>query len=81
MATIKNTIPEYEDEEIYANTSCEYLQNEDGNSPDSGGVQELKLSRENCGGGYYYVIKTNRWAFNNVQELMDVLKDFESKCG
>lgn len=40
--------------------------------------QELDISIEDAGGGRYFVIKTNRWAFDSPQEVTDVLKEFEA---
>jgi hypothetical protein len=38
--------------------------------------QLLELTTEDAGGGMYYVLKTERWAFEDPEELMEILKDF-----
>ena len=40
----------------------------------------LKLSIYHQGGGFYFVMKTKRWAFNNVDELIEIVNDFKSKA-
>jgi hypothetical protein len=54
-----------------------YSQMADGNSIDS--QQLLVISSEDAGAGKYFVIKTERWAFDNIQELIDTLTDFENR--
>lgn len=56
--------------------SVEYTQEADSNSD---GLQFLEVSTEDAGGGVYYVLKTERWAFDNLNDLIKVLNDFE-KC-
>lgn len=31
------------------------------------------------GGGNYFILKTKRWAINDVQELVDLLNDFKKR--
>ena len=38
--------------------------------------QELTIECLDGGGGTYYLLKTDRWAFNNIKELTDTLTDF-----
>ena len=40
----------------------------------------LKLSILHQGAGFYYVMQTERWAFNNIAELDQVLADFKAKA-
>ena len=56
--------------------SVEYTQEADSNSD---GLQFLEVSTEDAGGGVYYVIKTERWAFDNLNDLIKVLNDFEKR--
>lgn len=56
--------------------SVEYTQEADSNS---GGLQFLEVSTEDAGGGVYYVLKTERWAFDNLNDLIKVLNDFEKR--
>ena len=40
----------------------------------------LKLSIYHQGAGFYFVMETTRWAFNNIDELVKILNDFQSKA-
>ena len=42
--------------------------------------QLIELTTEDAGGGMYYVLKTERWAFNDPDELMEILKDFVKRA-
>ncbi len=55
--------------------SVEYTQESD----NSDGLQFLEVSTEDTGGGVYYVLKTKRWAFDNLNDLIKVLNDFEKR--
>ncbi len=57
--------------------TVEYTQDADSVHADSD--QFLEVSTEDAGSGVYYVIKTDRWAFDNVSELIRLLKDFEQR--
>ena len=41
--------------------------------------QDIEISTQDAGGGIYYIIKTERWAFENVKELADLVKDFQKR--
>lgn len=43
--------------------------------------QEIEILAEDGGAGKYYVIKTRRWAFDKISDLVDLLKDFAAKAG
>jgi hypothetical protein len=40
----------------------------------------LKLSICHQGAGFYFVMETTRWAFENIAELDQILADFKSKA-
>lgn len=40
----------------------------------------LKLSICHQGAGFYYVLESKRWAFNNIDELVKILNDFQAKA-
>lgn len=40
--------------------------------------QELRLSIEDGGGGPFFVMSTERWAFENIDELCDLIKEYEN---
>lgn len=44
-----------------------------------GEEQYLTIKTNNGGGGDFYVIETNRWAFDNIPELVTVLMRFHAK--
>jgi hypothetical protein len=46
---------------------------------DSGDGQFLTIRTENGGGGDFYVIETERWAFDNIPELITTLMRFYTK--
>ena len=58
--------------------SATYTQDSDGNDDHDLG-QTLEVSSVNGGAGNYTVLKTDRWAVDEVSELMVILKDFESR--
>jgi hypothetical protein len=41
---------------------------------------DIKISTFDGGGGIYYVLETERWAFNDVDELIKLLNDFKERC-
>lgn len=41
--------------------------------------QELEISTDSSGVGYYYVIETKRWAFDDIDSLIKVLEDYKSR--
>jgi hypothetical protein len=54
-----------------------YTQESDTHSDE---MQTLSLSYEDSGGGNYFVLKTDRWAFDSIQDLVDVLLNFKNKA-
>lgn len=43
------------------------------------GGQILEIKTQNGGGGDFYVISTERWAFDNIEDLIEILKQFQEK--
>jgi hypothetical protein len=41
--------------------------------------QKVETSTEDAGGGVYYILKTEWWAFDNLNDLIKVLNDFEKR--
>ena len=54
-----------------------YSQDSDSNEEDVG--QELTIEQTDAGGGKYFVLSTRRWAFDKIQELLDVVNDFQNR--
>ena len=57
--------------------STTFVQTGDGNSPDD---QFLTIKSEECGADNYFVIETERWAFDKIDELIELLNQFKDKC-
>lgn len=55
-------------------SSAFFHQDGDSCSPDID--QTLEIESQDAGGGTYYVIKTDRWAFDSLKELTDMLQRF-----
>lgn len=55
--------------------TVEYTQDAD----DTNGIQTLEVSTDDAGAGKYFVIKTERWAFDNIEEFISLLRDFEKR--
>ena len=41
--------------------------------------QYLTIKTDNGGGGDFYVIETKRWAFDTVEEIIELLEQFKEK--
>lgn len=65
-----------DDELLVGGMSVQYLQ---GGDTIDGDIQNLEIKAEDGGGGLFYVIKTERWAFDSIDELKRVLEDFEKR--
>jgi len=50
-----------------------YTQDHDCNAPNDD-IQEIEIKASNCGGGDFYIIKTERWAINEIDDLINLLK-------
>jgi len=46
---------------------------------DSDGFNSLNINTADGGGGIFYVLDTERWAFDDPQELIDLINDFVDK--
>lgn len=74
-----------------ANMQMRYTQMQDNNSPINRDSEDQYLTIETVGAdicsredafkkqGYYYVIKTDRWAFDDIDDLIKILQDFKGK--
>ena len=75
---IEYGFPTAENEVTINEISAKYVQEKDG--CDGGDdLQELSIITQDAGGGVYYVIETQRWAFNDVEELVAVIEDFKNR--
>ena len=70
---------QYKDDEIGVDgVSVKYLNN--GDCVDSE-VQALEIFTENTGVDRFMVLKTERWAISDIDELILVLEDFKKRAG
>lgn len=76
---IPTGLPDQNNKVTMTTASAEYLQ--EGDDCSNGAIQSLHINTEDAGAGTYFVIKTERWAFDSIEELIDVLKDFEKRYG
>lgn len=77
---IKLGFPDDDNKLTLSSVSAEYIQDADDSSSNAD-IQSLQINTEDAGAGVYFVIKTERWAFDSIQELIDVLQDFQKKLG
>jgi len=59
-----------------------YTQPADGNDDTGDDIQELRVKTETNHGSeddYYFVIETYRWAFDEIDEVIELLKDFKNR--
>lgn len=61
-------------------TSVTYIQEQDSCCSDALD-QSLQLFTEDAGAGKYIVFKTERWAIDSIDELIEILNDFKYKAG
>jgi hypothetical protein len=54
---------------------------QDGDSCDSNNMQFLTIRQEDAGGGPYWIMNTDRWAFTDVDELVALLRKAEKARG
>jgi hypothetical protein len=54
---------------------------QDGDSCDSNNMQFLTIRQEDAGGGPYWIMNTDRWAFSDVDELVALLRKAEKARG
>lgn len=70
----------YKDGEIYMDdTSITYIQNSDTCSGE--GVQTLRLFTENNGTSRFICLETTRWALDDIDGMVELLKDFQARAG
>lgn len=56
-----------------------YQQDVDASAPNDTLGQYITIKAEDAGGGFYYVISTERWAIDDPKELFDLLEEFKKK--
>ena len=77
--TIKTAILPTGDEPAMFNLKAEYVQKADSCTNEE--FNELTIKTQDGGDGFYFVMETDRWAFDDPKELMEVLNDFIVKLG
>ena len=56
-----------------AETRFIYTQDRD-DYADNNAIQQITIERVDAGAGKYYVIKADRWAFDSIDEFVELLK-------
>lgn len=56
-----------------------FSQDGDGNDENREDGQFLELRTDSCGGGDYFILSTERWAYDNLEELIETLKQFHER--
>jgi hypothetical protein len=64
---------------VLSEASLEYFQDSD--DCDDGLGQNLCINTDDGGGGPYYVLKSDRWAFCSIAEITRELLDFAARAG
>ena len=59
----------------------QYTQDEDSCDVTGAGIQAIKVSAHDAGGGKFLVIETQRWALDSIDELTEVLNDAAKRLG
>lgn len=75
---MKTGLPTKNDEVTITDLSVTYCQNSD-SCEENGSLQTLEISTDDAGDGLFYIIKTDRWAFDSIQELINLLNNFEKR--
>jgi hypothetical protein len=71
--------PDNDNETVLAGLSATYCQKSDSCAPNSSDIQELTIKTEDAGGGAYFVLSSTRWAFDKIEDLISVIRDFEKR--
>ena len=71
--------PTNDNETVLADLSATYCQQSDSCAPNSSDIQELTIKTEDAGGGSYFIISSSRWAFDKIEDLIAVIRDFEKR--
>jgi hypothetical protein len=43
------------------------------------GTQKIEISIQDGGGGMYYILATDRWAFDTIEDLTNLINQFINK--
>lgn len=70
-------LPEPNDSTLF-NMKAKYLQNGDTETK-TGDINQITISNIDVGDGHYFVMKTKRWAFDDIKEVIDLLEDFKKR--
>ena len=67
------------DLEIEYTLKASISQPKDGNEGGKDDYQFMEIESSDCGGGPYFLIKTERWAFDKPEEVLKTLKKVVDK--
>jgi uncharacterized GH25 family protein len=71
---------DYKEKIVVDDVSVSYTQEADCTSHEDE-VQELKIFTQNNGVARFIVLETERWAISDIDELVEILKDFKQRAG
>ena len=73
---IKFGLPDHGETTI-SDFAVTYSQDSDTNA--NQGIQDIQISSELVENEYYMILKTERWAINDIDEMIHLLEDFKSR--
>jgi len=73
---IPHGFPDTEHKLVVDTLSVTYTQEQDNMSNEQ---QFIEISTHDGGGGTYLTIKTERWAFDDIDEFISLLNDFKKR--
>ena len=79
---MKTGLPDENKHVTLYDMQIKYTQPADGNDDTGDDIQELRVKTETNHGSeddYYFVIETNRWAFDEIDEVIELFKDFKNR--
>jgi hypothetical protein len=71
--------PKNNNEIVLTGLSATYCQQADSCADNPSDIQELTIKTEDAGGGTYFVLSSTRWAFDKIEDLIAVIRDFEKR--
>ena len=61
--------------------SAKFTFTQDADSCEGGDLQQLEVEVDDAGGGKFFVIKTDCWAFDSIADLVALLEKIRSAFG
>lgn len=74
MKDTNNTVPKNDPDFWVEEAKVKYVQ--EGDNCSDTNFNSLTIFTQDGGGGTYFVLETERWAFDNADELVELINDF-----